>query len=112
MTETEMLRAQVDSLTKQLTAATNDAARAELRAQELAATLRRVKKVVDWDGGEFEHRIDQILAAAPDSDARLREVMLKVAHGGARAYSNTFGTGQSLSTALRNVVNEVLREKP
>lgn len=86
MTETEMLRAQVETLTKALAAATNDAARAELRARDAVELWSRFDALSASNAGnsdnrfemafvELEEEIRAALAASPDSDARLREVL-------------------------------------
>lgn len=85
--QNDALRAQVDALTKQLAAANNDAARAELRARDLGDALHSIAKA--WrDGALSESQVARALGAslivtrraidaidAPDSDARLREVV-------------------------------------
>lgn len=108
------LRAQVDSLTQQLTAATNDAARAELRVRDLREAGDELNDIVTGhiDDGD---KLDSIslqpmrtaLAVAPDSDARLREVMLKVAE---RVHDVIWNADEPvIKTELPEIVDEVLR---
>lgn len=77
MDEIEMLKEKVASLEAQLAAATNDAARAELRARDALDYIKRALAEDLLDMGWLE-RAQPLLAAAPDSDARLREVMRRV----------------------------------
>lgn len=77
----------ISNLTKQLVAATNDAARAELRAKDLLASTREELRCPGSpypdDPAHWCATCDSRLtspsvyadAAAPDSDARLREVI-------------------------------------
>lgn len=81
------LRAQVDTLTKQLVAATNDAARAELRARDAMEVLKgQAMCGCDPESGCHQARIRAFIAS-PDSDARLREVMRAAWVRGTTAWS-------------------------
>lgn len=108
--EVVILTEKAKSLEAQVVAATNDAARAELRARDLASAMEMQLK---RETGEFHipqkaaRAIwDKVLAAAPDSDARLREVMGRVAN----LVWADFGYGRFRNA--KQVVDEVLGVKP
>ncbi len=98
------------TLEKQLVAATNDAARAELRIVDLDALVSAMESphwcsVCSAKLGPQSHRPDCLLArhhrAVPDSDARLREVMETMWHMGA--------TAGERGTLVADDIDEVLR---
>ena len=109
------------SLEEQLVAATNDAARAELRVQRLRIALRTF---LDFAEGEGFHAAEMRrffgpnnikdwryeFAAAPDSDARLREVMLRVAEWVHEVVM--FAPEPVIKSELPEIVDEVLGVKP
>jgi hypothetical protein len=109
------------SLTAQLVAATNDAARAELRARDALDALTLAKRALtnEWHnkpriGMESEYAVvSSAIAANPDSDERLREVMLRVAELTVDAVIEAQSERNGVkSIVLRSVVNEVLRGAP
>ena len=76
MTELELLRERIASLEAQLAAATNDAARAELRARDLKREGDILAPIVKGAGWKLRaEEWNRLTATPPDSDARLREVM-------------------------------------
>lgn len=121
--ELEVLRAQVETLTQQLTAATNDAARAELRARELATALKACRNQLAEDA-QRENEPDpealtlayHVLAASPDSDARLREVLERATYRGvvcgeSRGSAGLYGE-QGRENTTKLIVNKVLGSNP
>lgn len=110
--------AQVESLRAQVVAATNDAARAELRAKELKAALDFAAEFLpqhhdleDPDDHEAFGRLSRtiaLLTATPDSDARLREVIQRALELGFDRGVASERDGDC-SADIRDDVNEVLR---
>ena len=95
-----------DSLRQQIVAATNDAARASLRARDLATAMREVNaKLASDDRAHDDYApyddIEAALAAAPDSDARLRDLIGDAIQYGGREVDD-----------LDEAVDEVLGVKP
>jgi len=118
---TEMWEANVESLEASLVTARNDAARAELRARDLAMSIRKIvavsQGVLDCSSmsleraTQFYDRIQDaraLLAASTDSDERLREVMVKVEELARHAgWCAALGV-KDVNTPIQ-VIDEVLR---
>ena len=110
----DALRAQVESLTAQLVAATNDAARAELRARDLVDAFERARKrIIDGDSPWMARADAWIhlgvgIAANPDSDERLREVI----GAAARKMNAHWWSGEAPADEIKAIVDEVLRGAP
>lgn len=106
------------SLEASLVAATNDAARAELRARDLARGVRNeLAKAGVWKVGcscteRFGMLAAHLVAAeiAPDSDERLREVMMAATVGGLRV-NNGDDSEDNLRAEAKRIVDEVLGVK-
>lgn len=108
--------ARYESLQQQFVAATNDAARAELRARDLhsAGTGLSQRLVLHLEGTGPGPQNDRkafdvwhaVADAAPDSDERLREVIR-------RALNTANGVGQdTIDEDTESVIDEVLRSTP
>ena len=117
MDEIEMLKEKCRALEEALAAANNDAARAELRARDLHGRLADLCCMCDQmseftdPAGEPDCYAVLTLAqdavrGAPDSDARLREVMGRAARRGYEAASRP-----SLPD-FDAIIDELLRVKP
>jgi len=115
------LTEQVAALKTQLAAALNDAARAELRARDLAGLADASDGLERADGSGVQFRRFQnaiadareALAAEPDSDARLREVMGKAFDETVSTFGVNKSVGEREIGEIRaRIIDEVLGVKP